>query len=93
MKCNTLIDLFFAFCGAIILILGGANEDPVPEGSSLIGFICLIFNPVLVAIGTVMMRSMKKLNESVVSCYMNSTSILVFVPIVYWQGADLSPCF
>ena len=27
---NTLIGLFFAFCGAIVLILGGENDDPVP---------------------------------------------------------------
>ena len=80
---NTLIGLFFAFCGAIVLILGGENDDPVPQGSSLIGFICLIMNPVFVAIGTIMMRKMKKLNESVVSCYMNATTIIVFAPIVY----------
>ena len=68
-------------------------SDSIPQGSTLFGFISLLLNPVLIGVGTIMMRSMRELNESVVSCYMNGACIVVFAPLVYLQGADLSPCF
>ena len=89
----TYLALFVTFIGALVMIMGAKEEDPVAEGSSTFGFICLLLNPVLVGIGTCMMRKMKKLNESVVSCYMNSTSIIVMGPLVYAFGGDLSPWF
>ena len=85
--------MIVAFIGAVILIMGNPNDSIGAQDSTLFGFISLLLNPVLVAIGTIMMRSMRELNESVVSCYMNGASILVFTPLVYLQGADLSPCF
>ena len=49
--------LFVSFLGALVMILGGEEESPVEEGSSIIGFAALLLNPVFVAIGTIMMRS------------------------------------
>ena len=90
---GTILALFVSFFGALIMILGSKDDSVVSEGSSVFGFICLILNPVFVAIGTIMMRQMKKLNESVVSCYMNFASIIVLGPLVYALGQDLSICW
>ena len=53
---GTIIALFVSFAGALIMILGNKDDSVVSEGSSIFGFICLILNPVFVAIGTIMMR-------------------------------------
>ena len=90
---GTIIALMVSFLGALVMILGGKDDSVVEEGSSVFGFVCLILNPVFVAIGTIMMRQMKKLNESVVSCYMNFASVLVLGPLVYAMGHDLSICW
>ena len=50
----------------------------------------LVLNPVLVAFGTIMMRQMKKLNENVVSCYMNFCSIPFMIALCFATGSDLS---
>ena len=56
----------------------------------ILKYIALVLNPFLVALGTVMMRKMKKLNENVVSCYMNACSIPVMIALCYVTGSDLS---
>ena len=53
-------------------------------------YICLVLNPILVAYGTVMMRQMRKLDENVVSCYMNGFAIPVMIGLAYATGGDLS---
>lgn len=53
-------------------------------------YTCLVLNPALVAYGSVMMRQMRKLDENVVSCYMNSVAIPVMIGLCYATGGDLS---
>ena len=89
---SLIVKLLIAFGGALLIILYDKDESVVKEGSSTVGFIALVLNPIFVAIGTVMMRQMRKLNESVVSCYMNATTVIVFGPAIYAMGEDLSPC-
>ena len=38
-----------------------------------------------------MMRQMRKLHESVVSCYMNSVAIFFMMAVTYGFGEDLKP--
>ena len=52
-------------------------------------YISLCLNPILVAYGTVQMRQMRKLNENVVSCYMNSSAIFVMLAICYGTGNNI----
>ena len=89
--------LFIAFGGATLMIVFTprpelTDEEGEPNSTLwiVIKYICLILNPVLVAWGTVMMRKMRKLDENVVSCYMNSLAIPVMIGINYASGGDLS---
>ena len=52
----------------------------------------LVSNPFAIASGNIAMRSMRKLHESVVSCWMNLSMICIFVPAVYLSGHDFSIC-
>jgi hypothetical protein len=36
------------------------------------------------------MRQVRKMHEQVVSCYMNLAQLVVFVPLVYFTGSDLT---
>jgi len=56
----------------------------------IIKYICLVLNPFMVAYGSVMMRQMRKLDENVVSCYMNGFAIPVMIGLCYATGGDLS---
>lgn len=69
------------------------SDESDSEGGNafmIIKYICLVLNPVLVAYGSVMMRQMRKLDENVVSCYMNGFAIPVMVGLCYLTGGDLS---
>ena len=95
--------LFIAFGGALLMVLAA---PPVPEAigsdyeaentdgkmswDTIFKYICLVLNPILVAYGTVMMRQMRKLDENVVSCYMNGFAIPVMIGLAYATGGDLS---
>ena len=91
-----LFQLLFAFGGASLMIF----FTPRPELSAdtedesklwiAIKYGCLVLNPFLVAYGSVMMRQMRKLNENVVSCYMNGVAIPVMIALCYATGGDLS---
>jgi len=93
-----IFQLIFAFGGASLMIF----FTPRPELNSsnagkdtdklwiAIKYTCLVLNPILVAYGSVMMRQMRKLNENVVSCYMNGVAIPVMISLCYATGGDLS---
>ena len=92
-----LFQLFFAFGGATIMIVftprPELQKDDGTEETKLwivIKYVCLVLNPIFVAYGTVMMRKMRKLNENVVSCYMNGVAIPVMIIICYASGGDLT---
>ena len=95
--------LFVAFGGALLMVLAAPpvpeaigtdyeaqNEDGKMSWDTIFKYICLVLNPILVAYGTVMMRQMRKLDENVVSCYMNGFAIPVMIGLCYATGGDLS---
>ena len=63
------------------------NED---KSSTLVSMVTLIMNPFIIAMGVIAMRQMRKMHESVLSCYMNLSLGLIMVTIVYASGSDLS---
>ena len=95
------VQLFVAFGGCLLMILaspvpqsqseeGDANPDEKMSLSLVFNYICLALNPIAIAYGNVMMRKMRSLDENVVTCYMNSTAIPVFMGLCYATGGDLS---
>ena len=104
LKMFKMVQLIVAFGGAFLMIMytiepekeGNTervqdDEEEVQNSTSLIfKWICLILNPFLVAYGSIMMRQMRKLDENVVSCYMNGFAIPVMIIICYSMGSDLS---
>lgn len=68
----------------------GASAEHGKSGVDTVLKYALVLNPVLVAFGTIMMRQMKKLNENVVSCYMNFCSIPFMIALCFATGSDLS---
>ena len=66
-----------------------ASDDSI-DWNFIFKWTCLVLNPILVAYGAVMMRQMRKLDENVVACYMNSFAIPVMIGLVYATGGDLS---
>ena len=72
--------------------LDGGNEEE-SEASTvpvIVKYTCLLINPILMALGQVMTRKMRKLNENVVSCYMNALAIPVMIGLCYATGGDMS---
>ena len=53
--------------------------------------ITLIMNPLIIAMGMIAMRQMRKMHESVLSCHMNLSLAILMVIIVFATGSDLSP--
>ena len=106
LKTYKLVQLFVAFGGALLMILAMPSEEDPTDGSetdlddsveesntdvkTVLNYIVLVLNPVLVAYGTILMRQMKKLDENVVSSYMNFWSIPVMIGLCYATGSDLS---
>ena len=73
-KVFQILYLLLAFVAVAIMILGNSTADEENEDSQLPGtlaIIALILNPVAIAIGNIAMRSMRKLPDEVVSCWMN----------------------
>lgn len=60
---------------------GLENKDKIKP--SAIAITALVINPIAIAFGNLAMRSMRKLNENVVSCWMSFSMIIIFVPIVF----------
>ena len=98
LKVFKFVQLFVAFGGAIMMIFASQKpenlDEKVEEESIDWGWVfkwtCLILNPILVAYGSVMMRQMRKLDENVVSCYMNGVGIPVMIGLCYATGGDLT---
>jgi drug/metabolite transporter (DMT)-like permease len=78
--------LLLAFGAVSIMILGdpnGGEHKPENLKPNLFAIAALVFNPIAIAIGNIAMRSMRKLHENVVSCWMSCSMIFVFMPLVY----------
>ena len=75
-----IVYLLLAFGAVAIMILGNPTTGKPKEDSQstpTLAVIALIFNPVAIAIGNIAMRSMKKLPEEVVSCWMSLSMMFV----------------
>jgi len=75
--------LFFVavFCSCTMVLLGARNENSgnneVAEAVSVVAFICLITQPVLIAGQVIANRTMRKMSEVVVSTYVQVTLTVV----------------
>jgi len=81
--------LLLAFGAVSVMILGDPKgNEPKPDKikPNLIAIIALVINPGVIALGTIAMRSMRKLGDTVVVCWMSFTMIILFVPLVYLKG-------
>jgi drug/metabolite transporter (DMT)-like permease len=81
--------LLLAFGAVSIMILGDPDRGSEKKDKitpSTIAITALVLNPIAIALGNLAMRSMRKLNENVVSCWMSCSMIIIFVPIVFIQG-------
>lgn len=86
--------LIISFAGILIVILGGDVEDDTHYGqdAGFFEYFVLLANPVLIATGTIAMRKMRKMHESVVSSYMNLTLGMTCAVAMWIQGENLSIC-
>ena len=51
----------------------------------------MVSNPLIIGLGMVSMRKMKKMHESVVTTYMNLMLMVFMLIVVFATGSDLSP--
>jgi drug/metabolite transporter (DMT)-like permease len=75
-----------------MVILGGEtkeNTNPLYD-PSIWAYVALLSNPLAIAAGNLAMRKGKKLNDSVVSCYMALAMLVFFLPFCLVSGKDLT---
>jgi hypothetical protein len=78
------------------MIFGDPNsgaDNPEKLKPSHAAIVALVLNPVAIAIGSIAMRSMRKLREEVVSCWMSTTMLILFVPLVFLKGQNFTICY
>lgn len=78
---------------AVLLVVLGANESANPDdqaGTEWWMWVILFMNPILKSVGTISLRTVKKMHESVVSCWLNLAQMLIYVPVTYIMGKDLT---
>ena len=63
------------------------------SGSYVLGIIFLICNPVIIGVGVIAMRQMRKMHEAVITTYMNLMLLVLMLTLVYSTGSDLSPWY
>ena len=90
-----IVYLLLAFGAVSIMIFGDPNSDADNKEKlkpSHAAIVALVLNPMAIAIGSIAMRSMRKLREEVVSCWMSTTMLILFVPLVFLKGQDFTIC-
>ena len=92
MTLNEVLTLICSFFAVSMMILGNYSQETSFERVAAPGWalIVLILNPFIIAVGQIVMRKMKKLHESVVSCYSNLSQFIFITPIAFLTGSDLS---
>jgi len=73
----------------MIMIFGDPEkgaDKPETLKPSHAAIIALISNPFFIAIGSIAMRSMRKLKEEVVASWMATSMLTLFTPIVFFKG-------
>ena len=90
--CSTLVILFVAFAGVILMILGAAPQpsDVLPPPAYALPL--LLLNPVLIATGEVAMLAMGKMPETLVSLYMNFTMLFTSFFLIKLTGGTFDEC-
>lgn len=88
------VSLLIAFGGLTLMIIGGEGGETRPAYTpTLMAYVALLLNPLCIAAGTLAMRSMRRLNDNVVSVYMALSLFVVFLPICLLSGENLGLWF
>mmetsp|Transcript_11555 Transcript_11555/g.14567 ORF Transcript_11555/g.14567 Transcript_11555/m.14567 type:complete len:157 (+) Transcript_11555:769-1239(+) len=89
---GTLILLFGAERATNVVVTGAdGSEQGTSLESNVTTILILASNPLIIGIGIISMRKMKKMHESVVTSYMNLMLLVVMIVVVYATGSDLTP--
>ena len=59
----------------------------------IFGLLFLISNPVIIGVGVIAMRQMRKMHEAVITTYMNLMLLVIMFSIVFATGSDLTPWY
>ena len=74
--------LFLAFGAVSLVILGGTQADKVVYQTNFFAFVMLIMNPIAVALGMIVMRSMRNTPEWTVNSWVNLMLFISMTPII-----------
>lgn len=83
--------LAISLAGTTLVIFGEESGGAEGYDRHVYDYLILLVTPVLIAMGIIAMRNMRKMHESVVTTYMNSTLLVVMLIVVFASGSDLSP--
>jgi hypothetical protein len=61
----------------------GQPQSSKQSNASLVNLVILVSNPFALAVGNIAMRSARNLHINVISCWLNLTQIMMFVPLAY----------
>ena len=73
-----------------MMVLGSQEEEEASGDGSLFSMMTLLMNPFIIAMGVIAMRQMRKMHESVISCYMNLSLGIIMMIIVFGSGSNLN---
>ena len=85
---NQLGVLLSAFCGVLLMIVGGSKQDHAHMQSTKLQLFLMLSNPVLISTGELAMRSMRKMPETIVSLYMNFTLVVIMFLAIWMTTND-----
>lgn len=89
-KWSDIFSTMITFTCIALVILGGKNvEQPQEYTPTTWAFVALFLNPFAIGSGNLAMRAGRKLNDSVVSCYMALALFVIFLPICILNNEDL----
>ncbi len=89
-KIARIVGLLVAFGGLTLMIVGGKAVEHRPAYTpTTLAYVALLLNPFCISAGTLAMRKMRKLNDSVVSIYMAILHFVVFLPICLLSRVNL----
>jgi drug/metabolite transporter (DMT)-like permease len=84
--------LLVTFTAVMIVIIGSTKYTGAKEDAVWWHFLILGLNPIVKAMGIVMMRKVRDLRASVLACWTNFFQIVFYVPLVYIVDDGMSIC-
>lgn len=66
------------------------KKDKRKDHFTMVAFICLILTPFFASLNTILLRKLRKINESTLSCYSNIAAAFMGLFIVNASGMDTS---